>query len=164
MRVWTPAAVRAIKSAMDVWTLLPAPLGVGLIVVLVWLLGGWRDALIADAGAARARYLDDDPLFEPGDVLLSADGRAALVFARSGTAAALLRVLGDRQITRSLAGGMLRSVALAGEDDGRTCLRLGLADPTCRKAAIDVTPLPDAERRTWLARLEELAPPASAAT
>lgn len=147
-------------APMDMWLLIAAPLAVGGVVALIWWLGGWSDARLPDTDAAVARYLDDDPLFAPGEVLLSADGRAAVIMSADGVRAAVVRALGDRQVTRPLGPGALRDAALADTADGRTCLTLSLADATCRRVVIDVTPLPEGERQAWCARLDALARPA----
>ena len=61
--------------------------GIALIVLVVWLVGGLRNASIDDADTVRRHLALDHPEFEPGELRLAADKRSALA-TRSRSSAA----------------------------------------------------------------------------
>lgn len=125
---------------MEILAALAVPaLGTGLIILIVWLVIGRRDAVIADVGEARQRLGADWPGFQPVEVVLSADRRMALALeARSpgdGGQLGLVLVLGDRISSRLLGAAELVAVsasagalALVTRDPGLPRVRFDLAE------------------------------------
>lgn len=118
-------------------------LGIAGIAVLLHVLGLSRPALLADAGVARAAWLDEFPTDAPTRITLSHDNRAALVETAKGAgivwpmgADTTARYLTDAQITRTATG-----------------LRINLPDYTAPR--IDVT-LDTSEANRWPALLEHV--------
>lgn len=109
--------------------------GVIAIVLVCWLAGGTRTAVIADAEAARAQLGHDEPSFQAAHVLVAGDGRAALLASDDGADVAAVVVFGDKLVTRRFGRGGIRTVALGEQPAGRV-LTVLTEDPTCRR--IDV--------------------------
>ena len=59
--------------------------GIALIVLVVWLVGGLRNASIDDADTVRRHLALDHPEFEAGELRLAADKRSALILDRGRT-------------------------------------------------------------------------------
>ena len=125
--------------------LVPA-LGTTLIIALVWLVIGRRNALIADASDARRRLGADWPGFHPIEIILSADRRMALALAARAPGEdgpiGLVLALGDRISTRLIGAAELVSVVESGSH-----LDLVTRDPLLPRlsftpeAGVDVRPL-----------------------
>jgi len=123
--------------------------GIALIVLVVWLVGGLRNASIDGADAVCRRLALDHPEFEPGELRLAADKRSALILDRSERRSAVLFALGDRVTVRIVAPGDLAYVAARGGD-----LVLTLTDLGARRLILR---LGDAEAaQAWAARLDRL--------
>ncbi len=99
--------------------------GIALIVLVVWLVGGLRNASIDSADAVCRRLALDHPEFEPGELRLAADKRSALILDRSERRSAVLFALGDRVTVRIVAPGDLAYVAARGGDLVLTLTDLG---------------------------------------
>jgi len=123
--------------------------GIALIVLVVWLVGGLRNASIDDTDAVRRQLALDHPEFEPGELRLAADKRSALILDRSERRSAVLFALGDRVTVRIVAPGDLAGVGACGGD-----LVLTLTDLGARRLILR---LGDAEAaQVWAARLDRL--------
>lgn len=96
-------------------------LGVGVLVLLNWLLGGWAHARLGDREAVIARWREDFWEDSVVDVLLDRDGRCALIDC-GPSAKGLIVARGDGFVTRRLVPGTLR--ALARPEPGRLVLKL----------------------------------------
>ena len=168
---------RDVQSLM----LVLAPVAVMALIAVSWLAGGWRDAVIDSADAARARLAadtsQDDAAALAARVLLSTDGRAALLTRAVGASAdgqiddqadkqadkqagalagdriAAVVALGDRLVTRHLTPGLVRQVILRERPDGGRLLRIVTHDPTCRR--IDLV-LDAVDLSEWTDMLERL--------
>lgn len=96
--------------------------GVALIVLISVLLGAWKTVRL-DEASARGRLELDEPDFQPSDLLVGADGKAALAIGANGDAA-LVFALGDGLATRRFKPGDYQ-VKAAGAD-----VELNLRDPS----------------------------------
>jgi hypothetical protein len=121
--------------AMEILALVLSVGGVTAIVLVCWLAGGARTAVIADAEAARIQLQYDEPTFQAAHVLVAGDGRTALLASGGGTDVAAVMVFGDKLVTRRFGRGAIREVALREQPAGRI-LSVLTDDPTCRR--IDV--------------------------
>ncbi len=120
--------------------------GIALIVLVVWLVGGLRNASIGDAEVVRRQLALDHPEFAPGELRLAADKRSALILDCSERRSAVLFALGDRVTVRIVAPGDLAGVGARGGD-----LVLTLTDLGARRLILR---LGDAEAaQAWAARL-----------
>ncbi len=99
--------------------------GIALIALVVWLVGGLRNASIDDTDAVRRQLALDHPEFEPGELRLAADKRSALIIDRAERRSAVLFALGDRVTIRIVAPGDLAGVAARGGDVVLTLTDLG---------------------------------------
>ena len=119
--------------------LLEPAFGTALIILIVWLVIGRRDAVIADAGEARQRLGADWPGFRPVDIVLSADRRLALAreerLPGQGGQIGLVMVFGNRISSRLLGAADLVEVraladglALVIRDPGLPHLSFAVAD------------------------------------
>jgi hypothetical protein len=77
--------------------------------------------LISGADQARARFLVDYPGEQPGEIVVSNDGKAAFI-ALAGGRTGLVHAMGDRFLTRILEPRVVRSVERG--SDGVLTLRL----------------------------------------
>lgn len=98
--------------------------GVSMVVLLVHVTGGSRRARLADADAARQRFLTDHPDLPVGAVVLTADGDAAFL-ALDGRLFGLVQAVGSHFLTRLLDGGAMARIARDGAS-----IELALADFT----------------------------------
>lgn len=87
---------------------------IALMVGISMLIGAWRNASV-DEAAARERLAFDEPDFEPGRWLVSADGKAAVALSGGGDEAAFVFSVGDSLATRRLRVGAFE-VACDGGD------------------------------------------------
>lgn len=85
-------------------------IGVSVVVGAVHLAGGSKQKLLADADAARKRFLIDFPEFDITGVLVSADHKKALLINETGTHAGLVVVMGAHSLTRMVDQTLLKSV------------------------------------------------------
>jgi len=139
--------------------LVPA-LGTGLIIAVVWLVIGRRDAVIADALDARQRLAADWPGFQPGEVFMAANGRLALALEApplgDGGQIGLVSAFGDRISTRLIGlAEVVDVVASAGS------LELVTHDPLLPR--ISFTPAEGVDAATLAARLKPVSARAGAA-
>ncbi len=119
--------------------------GIALIVLVVWLVGGLRNASIDDADTVRRHLALDHPEFEPGELRLAADK----ILDRGERRSAVLFALGDRVTVRIVAPGDLAGVAARGGDLVLTLTDLGARRLTLR--------LGDAKAaQAWAVRLDRL--------
>jgi hypothetical protein len=121
--------------AMEILALVLSVGGVTAIVLVCWLAGGARTAVIADAEAARIQLQYDEPTFQAAHVLVAGDGRTALLANDSGTDVAAVMVFGDKFVTRRFARGAIRKVELRQQPAG-SVMTVRIDDLTCRR--IDV--------------------------
>ena len=110
------------------------------------LLGGWTPAALEDLDAAGVRLAEDVVDFDPGEGVLAADGRAALVLDSEGARCGLVLAKGGRTVTRVLGSGGL----VAAEREG-AALRLRLDDFTLPRAQVIMGD--ETEAQAWLERL-----------
>ncbi|MBK8456751.1 MAG: hypothetical protein IPL47_06295 [Phyllobacteriaceae bacterium] len=89
--------------------------GISAIVVLLHLTGGTRDARLADAEAARARFAADFLEETAERIVLAGDGNAAFLVL-SGGRTGIVQAFGDRYLTRIHAPGE-DDIAPKGEAD-----------------------------------------------
>jgi hypothetical protein len=94
--------------------------GLALVIGAVHVSGLSRQALVSEAEQARARFLVDFPDEATGEVVVSADGKAAFI-ALPGGRTGLVHAIGDRFLTRILEPGMVRAVRREG-DGGLTLM------------------------------------------
>lgn len=94
-------------------------LAVGLLILLNYWIGGWRKARLASTHEARARYHEDFWHDKLEDVLLSKDGRTALIALTDESAVGLVHAMGDRFITRRLGPDSFKTVGL---ENGHTLI------------------------------------------
>ncbi|MEZ4451344.1 MAG: hypothetical protein R3B09_17830 [Nannocystaceae bacterium] len=131
-----------------------APLGVAATLGLTWLVGGFKDARLEAADAARRWLRELDPAFEVQDVVLAVDGRGAIFTGEIDgrePGVALLVPLGDRFFSRVLGSG---DVVAASLDEGGA-LRIDTHDLTRRTLRLR---LEEGAAPAWLALLRELTP------
>jgi hypothetical protein len=119
--------------------------GIALILLVVWALGGLRDARLGDEAALRRRIARDHPEFAVAQIMTDRDGRSALVFERSGRRALLLFSLGDKVGARLIGPRDLRACRIAGGD-----LELRLADFGARRVRLKLGDGAAAERAARL--------------
>lgn len=136
--------------------------GVIAIVLVCWLAGGTRTAVIAGAEAARAQVGQDEPTFRAAHVLVAGDGRSALLASDGGADVAAVMVLGDKLVTRRFGHGSIRDVTLREQPAGRV-LTVLTDDPTCRRIDVIIDPNGGDGPRDgadgagfWLAAMERL--------
>lgn len=132
--------------------------GVIAIVLVCWLAGGTRTAVIADAETARVQLDRDEPSFEAAHVLLAGDRRTALLANDGGTDVAVVMVFGDKLVTRRFARGAIREVALSEQPAGRV-LTVLTDDPTCRRIDVVIDkdePGGKEGAELWIAAMERL--------
>lgn len=91
------------------------------LVAISFFLGAWRSVKVGEA-SARDRLAFDEPDFEIGEMLIGADGRAAVAIDRTGREGAVVFALGDGLSTRRFRLGAVE----AGATD--RALRLALHD------------------------------------
>lgn len=131
--------------------LLLAPLGVALLVLMIWALGGRGGAAFADEAAALERLRQDYFDYEAADCLLDqAEGMTALFTAKNGYEGqiALVTNMGDDFVTRMMGPGDVRNLAL---DSAQLTFRVN--EFTGRRVAITAAP---EQAKKWYARLREL--------
>lgn len=128
-----------------------AALGVGLLVILNVMIGGWTPMRFQDADVAL-RYLQRDVLgFEPGaDRVVTTDGDGALIAEQAGARLGLVLARGDGAIVRALGPADVRAVERSGAR-----LRLGLRDYTLPGA--ELTLASESVARDWAERVRQFA-------
>jgi hypothetical protein len=131
-------------------------LGTLLIIGAVWLAYGRRDTALAGPVEARRRFDEDWPAFAQGDLLVSADGRAALSLEAGGRRIALVYAFGDRLPTRIIEPREIAEVRLDGG-----MLILSTRDFGHPDFILALPPGEDGE--AWRARLAALSARAAAA-
>lgn len=119
--------------------------GVSAIVIAVHLTGGTARAVLADAAAARTRFLVDYPDEEIAAVYLTGDRTAAFLELANGHVG-LVHTIGDSFFTRCLTPADVKSMSR----DGTTALALRLHDFTW---AGDVFHFADEETRSRIEML-----------
>ena len=147
--------------AMEILAALLVPaLGTGLIIAIVWLVIGRRDAVIADASDARLRLGADWPGFQPAEIFLAADRRLCLALeARAlvdGGQIGLVTAFGDRISTRLIGLAELAEVVASGGS-----LELVTRDPL--QPRLSFTPADGVDAATLAARLQPVSARAGAA-
>jgi hypothetical protein len=105
--------------------------GIALILLVVWALGGLRDASLGDEAALVRHIALDYPDFAVGRITMGRDSRSALVFERGGRRALLLFSLGDKVGARLIEPRDLRACRITGGD-----LELRLADFGARRVLL----------------------------
>jgi len=125
--------------------------GIALILLAVWLSGGARRARL-DRALVLRRLDEDLPDFAVAEMIIDADGAAAVALANDG-ALALIFVAGDKVVVRPLPAHDIRRVAQerAG-DDMRLVIDTG--EFTHGRVALLLSA---AEAARWQARLPEAA-------
>ena len=118
--------------------------GVGVLVGVSWLLGGWRSAAV-DAASAADRLAFDEPDFRVREWLISADGKAAAALSEDANEAALVFRVGD-----GLASRRFRRGAAPVERSG-AALEIVLKDPSKWRLRLIAPDEASAER--WLGGL-----------
>lgn len=143
-----------IGAPVDLYLILVAPIGVVIVVVVLRLIGGWRDAQLVDEEAARARLREQEPEFVAREVILAREGRGAVVRGRlrGRAAVALLAPLGDRFVVQTLPQGGLRGLAVT--DASTLMMKTGaLAGGTITMTFAD--PAAATAAQVWLRGQEE---------
>ena len=84
--------------------------GLSLVIGSVHFSGLSRPVRIDGAGTAVARFLVDFPDAQPGETIVSADGKDAFI-ALAQNRVGIVHAIGDRFLTRVLRAGMVTSVA-----------------------------------------------------
>ncbi|MGB0919932.1 MAG: hypothetical protein ACPG06_04840 [Alphaproteobacteria bacterium] len=131
--------------------LLLAPIGVALLVLVIYLLGGRGTASFKDEAAALARLQQDFFDYAPAECLLDqAEGTSALFIAEHGydDKIALVTAMGSDFITRMISAGDVKELA----QDG-ALLAFDLNEFTGRR--VEITAAPERAQQ-WYARLEKL--------
>ena len=113
--------------------------GVGLIVALIHFTGGSRVAELADADAARTRFLQDFPAEAPRAIFLSSDRHAAFLDLGRGRVG-LVHAVGGRFLTR-----LLRPADLASLRRSDAVVQLRLADFTFAGGSYTFADVPQAQ-------------------
>ncbi len=102
------------------WQQLIPVVGVAFLVFLAWRLGTLKSAHLQDEQSVRVRFAQDFPDLRPDHVILSTDGRAALLVFEGDKLGAVFSV-GDRFATRLFRPGDLEeSVSDSGDMSIRT--------------------------------------------
>ncbi|MBP7669926.1 MAG: hypothetical protein KA106_01575 [Ferrovibrio sp.] len=123
--------------------------GIALILVLVWLTGGRRRALLADAATARGLLAQPETGFQASEIALSRDGSGAIAMDAAGRLALVLPV-GARLAARLLKPADIASHHLKAGSDGTARLELATKGPASLRLALL---LPQAEAQAWSERL-----------
>jgi hypothetical protein len=126
--------------------------GIGLILAVVWLTGGYRTVRL-DEALVRRRLAEDQPGFEPAAIALDRGGAAALAAGADGRRFALAFAVGDRIATRLLGPADLGEVRVREATDGAT-LELDTGDFARRRFRLA---LAADEAAAWRSRLDALA-------
>jgi len=129
-----------------------APLGIGFLVLLSWLLGAFRQARLTSADAARQRFAADFPALRVQEVVLDQNGTCALL-ALEGGLAGLVFAVGDKFATRLFKPG-------AGWPFTTEALVMQLVPDHDSVAPVRFRFSDEATAATWDARLERLQPAA----
>ena len=124
------------------------PLGIGLVLLVSWALGAWRQGRLVSPEAAHARFEVDFPGCQVEDIALSRDGRSAVLTLNSGMIG-LVFAVGDRFVTRRWQPGVDWRLTRRNNR-----LTLGPHDGTMRAPSI-IFRGPD-EASLWLSRLTRL--------
>lgn len=131
---------------MNVLYLIGSLAGVGLLVVLNWVLFGAARGTIASTDALAAALAHESPDFWPGAAAIGAEANAGLMENAADGRVFLAVARGDGLITRALVHGVLRDVARDG-----AALTLRLNDFTLPK--VRLTLADEAAAQHWQARL-----------
>ncbi|MEZ5895805.1 MAG: hypothetical protein R3C40_11175 [Parvularculaceae bacterium] len=86
--------------------------GVGLVVLISYVLGAWRTVKVTESAAAD-RLAFDEPDFAPGVWMTGVDGAAAAARAKAGGEIALVFPLGDRLVSRRLSAPAVKCAVQA---------------------------------------------------
>ena len=125
--------------------------GIAAIVLAVHLTGGTRTASLADAAAARARFVMDHPREQPGRASLTAAGEAAFLELDGGRTG-IVRSFGGHFLTRIVTASDVARLERA----SATSLVILARDFTWRGGRFDFASAADADRIA-----ERLAPAAA---
>jgi len=117
------------------------------------MVGGWTPARVDSLDEAVERLAKDLVGFEPGEGVLAADGRAALVLDRDAPRLGLVIARRDRLVCRGLKAGDIASVAADARDS--TSIDLRLTDYTLPQVRVRLSD--SAEAEAWLTRLRPFA-------
>lgn len=128
--------------------LLLAPVGVALLIAVIWLLGGRGSAALADDAAALARLRRDFFDYEADDILVSADGKAAVLTSKTDGIGVVF-AMGDDFTTRLLGAGDVDKLARQGAQ-----LTFHIHEYTGR--TVTLTAANDDTAAAWAARLKKL--------
>ncbi len=123
--------------------------GIALILALVWLTGGRRQARLADLATARRLLAQPELGFSPAEIVLAEDGAAALAMDAAGRLA-LVFPAGARLAARPLKPGEVTRHHLEALPDGRARLHLVTRGPGGQALALL---LPLAVAQAWQHRL-----------
>lgn len=118
--------------------------GVGLLVAVSWMLGGWRGVRVTEETAAE-RLAFDEPDFRAGGWFVGADGASAAALSADGAEIALVFALGDSIATRRLARAKARIGRIG------PALRFVLAEPS--RNSVTLKAVDDAVAAHWLSQL-----------
>lgn len=116
-----------------------------LLILINWLIGGWRSARVDSDSTARARYAQDFPDDCILDAAIDRNARAALLALDTPRAMGLVVALGDRLVTRRLRERDLRRA-----DRDATGLTLRLDDFVLPRVRMD---LDASTAQSWAKRL-----------
>ncbi len=123
--------------------------GIALILALVWLTGGRRQARLGDAAAVRGLLAQPETGFHAAEIGLSHDGAGAIAADAAGHLALVLPV-GARLAARLLKPADIVAQRLDNRDAGMARLELTTKGPAALRLALL---LPEAEARVWQERL-----------
>lgn len=124
--------------------------GILLILVIIYLTGGYKTARVGDLDAARL-FADQLPGFTADDILVAADGLAALARDVRTGALAVAYAMGDRINVRALPPGDVTGIRM--DDEGRLTIRL---DDFTHGSVTLVVDKDAGNLNHWTAALEDL--------
>lgn len=127
-----------------------SPFGVLLLIAVIWLVGGRGSAKLADGAAALARLRRDFFDYEAKDILLSTDGKAALLApASEDERLGVVFAMGDDFATRLLGAGDIAKLAQNGAQ-----LKFHIHEYTGRTIVLEAAN--DDAATQWAERLKKL--------
>ena len=111
--------------------------GISGVVLLTWWLGWSKPALLSSTEVAKTEFLRDYSGLEIGDVVLAADGTAALL-RLSDHATGLIFSFGDRFVARQLTAQTVRAIDVQA-GPAETAVTLKLADFSAPSVSLTFT-------------------------